>query len=326
MESVNWGIIGCGDVTEVKSGPAFYKVKDSKLIAVMRRNASKAEDYAKRHHVLLWYDNANDLLHNDDINAIYIATPPSSHLEYALKALKCNKNVYLEKPMALNSIEAQQIVDALHKSTAKLTIAHYRRQLPMFLKVKQLIDDAVIGKIRCAEITLLQPLKTNIVAYTENDWRTNKTISGGGLFHDLAPHQLDLIYYLLGDYEYAHGFAMNQSKVNDTDDVVNGIIQLYNGIQVRALWAFNIDEYSQKDELMIYGSLGNIKLSIFGNQVEINKNGQIELLTFEHPEHIQQPMIESTVNYFLGKQDNPCPAIEGLKIMELMDLLTISNG
>lgn len=323
MESINWGIIGCGDVTEIKSGPAFNKVKHSKLVAVMRRNAEKAKDYAERHKVPLWYDNADDLLNNDAINAIYIATPPSSHMEYALKALKLNKNVYLEKPMALNAKEAKQICEALKLSKAKLTVAHYRRQLPMFLKVKQLIDNGEIGTIICADIQLLQPLKTDMITVTEDNWRANKSISGGGYFHDLAPHQLDLIYYFLGDYKEAQGFAINQSKTYDADDVVNGIIELKNGIQCRGLWAFNVNDSSSKDELKIYGSLGEIKLSIFGNQIEITKNGTTELLKFEHPENIQHPMIEATVNYFLEKQDNPCSAHEGLRVMEIID--TFSN-
>ncbi|MFP4844961.1 Gfo/Idh/MocA family protein [Winogradskyella sp. PE311] len=319
MNTINWGIIGCGDVTEVKSGPAFNKVEHSRLVAVMRRNTEKAKDYAERHKVSLWYDNADDLLNNEAINAIYIATPPSSHLEYALKALKLNKNVYLEKPMALNANEAKQICQVLKSSNAKLTVAHYRRQLPMFLKVKQLIDDGEIGEIRCADIQLLQPLKTDMITVTEDNWRANKSISGGGYFHDLAPHQLDLIYYFLGDYKEAHGFAINQSKTYDADDVVNGIIELKNGIQCRGLWAFNVNNSSNKDELKIFGSLGEIKLSIFGNQIEITKNGTTELLNFKQIENIQHPMIEATVNYFLGKQDNPCSAHEGLRVMEIID-------
>ena len=189
----------------------------------------------------------------------------------------------------------------------------------MFLKVKQLIDDGEIGEVRCADIQLLQPLKTDMITVTEDNWRANKSVSGGGYFHDLAPHQLDLIYYFLGDYKAAHGFAINQSKTYDAEDVVNGIIELKNGIQCRGLWAFNVNDSSNKDELKIYGSLGEIKLSIFGNQIEITKNGNFKCLKFKHPENIQHPMIEATVNYFLGKQDNPCSAHEGLRVMEIID-------
>ncbi|MCX6333190.1 MAG: Gfo/Idh/MocA family oxidoreductase, partial [Bacteroidia bacterium] len=81
---INWGIIGCGNVTEVKSGPAFNKVNNSRLIAVMRRDAVLAEDYASRHNVPKFYTDASKLINDPEINAVYIATPPSSHAEYAL--------------------------------------------------------------------------------------------------------------------------------------------------------------------------------------------------------------------------------------------------
>lgn len=322
MKTINWGIIGCGDVTERKSGPAFNKVEYSKLIAVMRRHAEKARDYAKRHNVPYWYDNAGELINHKDINAIYIATPPSSHLEYAIKALKANKHVYLEKPMTLNAIEAVQLCDVVASCKSKLTIAHYRRQLPMFRKVKELLDSRIIGDIRCADITLLQPIGTDMITATEDNWRINKAIAGGGYFHDLAPHQLDLIHYLLGDYKNAHGFAVNQSKTYDAEDVVNGIIELENRIPCRGLWSFNVAEESRKDEMTIYGSLGEIQFSLFGNEVRYTKNDITEVYYFKHPEHIQQPMINATVNYFLDKGDNPCSAQEGLRVMEIMDKFT----
>ena len=322
MKTVNWGIIGCGDVTELKSGPAFNKVSQSKLVAVMRRDTEKAKNYAIRHNVPFWYDNVDDLLSHNDINAIYIATPPSSHLEYALKALKANKNVYLEKPMTMNAEEASQLCKAVLTSNCKLTIAHYRRQLPMFLKVKKLIDDGEIGDIRCADIQLLQPVNTDMNTVTKDNWRINKSVAGGGYFHDLAPHQLDLIHYFLGDYDDAFGYADNQSHFNEVDDVVNGIIKLKNGVQCRGLWAFNVNESSRKDELKIYGSLGEIKLSIFGNEIELTKKGKLETIKFKHPENIQHPMIEATVNYFLGKGNNPCSVEEGLRVMEIIDTFT----
>src|SRR4051812_958457 len=100
MKKINWGIIGCGDVTELKSGPAFNKVTNSSLIAVMRRNAAKAKDYALRHNVPKWHNDANKLINDLEVNAIYIATPPSSHEAYALAAINAGKPVYVEKPMA----------------------------------------------------------------------------------------------------------------------------------------------------------------------------------------------------------------------------------
>src|SRR5678815_5720643 len=93
--TVNWGIIGCGDVCEVKSGPAFNKVPNSRLVAVMRRDMSKAQDYAHRHNVPKAYNDASALINDPGINAIYIATPPSSHEEFTIQSLRAGKPIYL---------------------------------------------------------------------------------------------------------------------------------------------------------------------------------------------------------------------------------------
>ena len=109
MQKINWGIIGCGDVTEIKSGPAFNKVPNSSLVAVMRRDAAKAADYAERHEIANWYNDAAKLINDPKVNAIYIATPPDSHEAYALAAMNAGKPVYVEKPMALNYAAAKNM-------------------------------------------------------------------------------------------------------------------------------------------------------------------------------------------------------------------------
>src|SRR5678815_1805352 len=192
--TVNWGIIGCGDVTEVKSGPAFNKVPNSKLVAVMRRNAEKARDYAQRHDVEKWYDDADDLINDPEVNAIYVATPPLNHEEFAVKAMKAGKPVYLEKPMAVDAIASQRIEHVALETGAKISIAHYRRQQPLFLAIKKLLQEKAIGDVRLVNLNLLQPHQSDMITKTETNWRIDPSVSGGGLFYDLAPHQLDLMY------------------------------------------------------------------------------------------------------------------------------------
>jgi predicted dehydrogenase len=207
--TINWGIIGCGDVTEVKSGPAFNKVPDSKLVAVMRRNEEKAKDYAQRHGVGKWYNNADDLINDREVNAIYIATPPLNHEEYAIKAMQAGKPVYVEKPMALNAAAAEQIEKVAKQTGVKITVAHYRRQQPVFLKVKELIEQKVIGDVRFVDLKMLQPHQSEIITKTETNWRIDPSVSGGGLFYDLAPHQLDLMMYFFGTPKKISGVALN---------------------------------------------------------------------------------------------------------------------
>ena len=107
---VRWGIIGCGDVTEVKSGPGFQKAKNSSLVAVMRRNTDLARDYASRHQVPKWYANADDLINDDKFDIVYIATPPAFHKDYTLKVSLAKKYVYVEKPMAVDFAECQEMI------------------------------------------------------------------------------------------------------------------------------------------------------------------------------------------------------------------------
>lgn len=317
-DKIVWGIIGCGDVAEVKSGPAFQKCENSKLLAVMRRDSNLAQDFAQRHNVPLWYDDANTLLANPDINAVYIATPPSTHLEYSLKAIAAGKNVYLEKPMVLSNDEAKKLEDAVNKSEVKLVVAHYRRFLPMYVKVKELLELNTIGKVNYVDITFLQPFDFNSKA----TWRLNANVSGGGYFHDIAPHQIDLMYHFFGDYTLAKGIAVNQSKIHDVVDMVNGIISFKNNIQFRGIWSFAIPKDLQQDKCTIYGEDGTLEFSFYEEELKFKKANKSKVFNFKNPVNIQQPLIQETVNYFLGKRSNPCPVKDGTLVTTIMEAFT----
>lgn len=319
METVKWGIIGCGDVAEVKSGPAFQTTTNSELVGVMRRNGEKAKDFAKRHGVPIWTDKAEELLKNDEINAIYVATPPSTHLAYAKAALAAGKDVYLEKPMALSSQEAKEIVSAVNNSDNKLSVAHYRRKLPAFEKVKALLDENAIGTVLFADIQILQPRNSDIVANSEENWRLNPSVSGGGYFYDLAPHQIDLMYHYFGAFDKVDGYATGQK--NKVEDTVNGIIQFKNGVQFRGVWNFTSADTYKKEECVIYGTKGSVHFSFYGDKVILDNEKGENVFKFENPKHIQQPMIQAVVSYFLGNTENPCSAKEGFTIMKAMEKL-----
>ncbi len=322
MNEIKWGIIGCGDVTEVKSGPAFNKVPNSSLVAVMRRDAVKAADYARRHGVPKWYSDATELINAPEVNAIYIATPPLQHEAYTIEALAAGKPVYVEKPMALNAAAAQRMVTAANNYGVKLSVAHYRREQPLFLKVKSLIDKQVIGDIRFIDLRMLQPQKSKVIAKTAYNWRMDPNIGGGGLFHDLAPHQLDLMLYFFGEINSFSGIALNQSKQQPVDDLVTGRILFENGVVFNGTWCFTVAEGQQMDVCDIYGSKGKISFPMFGHQVKLTRNGVEEQFDFLPLAHVEQPMIEKVVAYFLNKSKNPCSGEEALKTMELLDGFT----
>lgn len=324
MSKINWGMIGCGDVTEVKSGPAFNKVPNSSLVAVMRRNAAKAADYAKRHGVPKWYSKAVDLINNPEINAVYIATPPSSHLEYAISALKAGKFVYVEKPMTTGLSSANKMLNAVKETNGKLVIAHYRRAQPQFKKLKELIDQKTIGETKFIRLKFYRKnIKAEQLEISKYAWRVNAAIAGGGLFYDIAPHQLDLMYYYFGEIEEANGFSVNRNKLYSVADYVSGQILFKNKILFSGIWCFDIGENEQEDHCEIIGERGRIEFSFFDRQeIKIIINNKTEMIQFEKLLHAQQPIIEKVVNYFLGKGTNPCPVEDGVKVMEIMEKFT----
>lgn len=321
MQTINWGIIGCGDVTEVKSGPAFNKVPHSKLVAVMRRDAAKAADYASRHQVGKWYSDADQLINDPEINAIYIATPPDSHEAYAIAAINAGKPVYVEKPMTTGYAAAQRINAAAKQKNIKLSVAHYRREQPFFKKIKQLLHDKAIGDTRLVRLELYKPpLTTKELSENHYSWRVDPAVAGGGLFHDLAPHQLDLMYYFFGAPEKITGIAMNQAGLYTADDLVASNIIFKNGVAFSGSWCFNAA--ATTDNCEIIGSKGSIYFSIFGgNTITVIANGVKEIFSFDTLQHVQQPMIEKVVQYFLGQSPNPCSGEEGAAIMEMIDTI-----
>ncbi|RQO66053.1 oxidoreductase [Pedobacter sp. KBW06] len=322
MQEIKWGMIGCGDVTEVKSGPAFNKVPNSSLVAVMRRDAAKAEDYAFRHGVPKWYADVEELINDPEVNAVYIATPPAQHEAYCQLALAAGKPVYVEKPMTLNAESGLRMEEASMLYNTKLTVAHYRRAQPMFLKIKALLEVGVIGDVRFASLQMLQPQQSDLIANVESNWRLDPAISGGGLFHDLAPHQLDLMVYFFGEFDQSAGFSLNQSGRAKVDDLVTGQILFKNGVVFTGTWCFSVSEQDKKDVCEIIGSNGRISFPVFGNKVTLSKEGKTEVFAFEALEHVQQPMIEKVTAYFLDQAENPCSAEQAILSMRLMDSFT----
>lgn len=307
-QTINWGIIGVGDVCEVKSAPAMNLIPNSKLVAVMRRNGEKARDYAERHGVPKWYDDGQELIDDQDVNAIYIATPPGSHAEYTIKAAQAGKPVYVEKPMARSYEECKTMLMACKEAPVPLFVAYYRRTLPHFLKVKELIDDGIIGEVRMVNIDLVKPVEPDIVALQENNWRVDPEISGGGYFYDLASHQLDFLDYALGPIKSAKGYATNQAKMYKAEDIVTAVFHFENSILGTGSWCFTASEASNRDVTTIVGSKGQLSYASFGSpEVTLELAGKDkEVFSFELPVHIQQPLIQTVVDDLLGK--GHCPS------------------
>jgi len=299
MQTIRWGIIGCGDVTEVKSGPGFQKANQSSLVAVMRRNGTLAKDYAARHGVSRWYDDAAKLIHDPEVDAVYIATPPSSHKQYTLMSAEAGKPVYVEKPMALNFVECQEMVAACRVAGVPLFVAYYRRALPRFLKVKELVDSGAIGEVRFVNVTLYQPAAPEDLNPTALPWRVVPELSGGGRFVDLASHTLDFLDYVFGPIVSVHGHASNQAGRYPAEDIVTGTFRFKSGVHGVGSWCFTAAD--KCDLIKIVGSGGDISFSTFdARPIILTTPAGVSEFAFGYPEHIEQPLIQTVVNELNG--------------------------
>lgn len=302
LDKVRWGIIGCGDVTEVKSGPAFQKINNSELVAVMRRTGELAKDYAERHHVPKWYDNADALINDPDVDAIYIATPPGAHMEYTIKAAKAGKPVYVEKPMARNYAECEDMIAACEKAGVPLFVAYYRRAQPRFLKIKELLENGAIGEVRFVSTTQYR----KDTEAQQLSWRIQPELAGGGLFFDLASHTLDLFDFLLGPIKSVQGFASNQAGYYSAEDIVSGTYIFESGIHGVGNWCFTAFENVDINEIV--GSKGKITFSTFGVEpIRLTTEQGTEEWSFEPPQHVHQPLVE-TIVADLTNGEGKCPS------------------
>jgi predicted dehydrogenase len=316
-QPLRWGIIGCGNVTEVKSGPAYKITEGFQLAGVMRRNIEKAKDYAQRHKIPFYTNNAAEIIDNPKIDAVYIATPPDTHKQYALQVAKAGKPCCIEKPMATSYADGLKIYKAFKINDLPLFIAYYRRSLPRFLKVKEWLDNGYIGKVR--HIRWYKSRSASELDLSgEYNWRTDAKIAAGGYFDDLASHGLDLFTFLLGDIENAAGFATNQQGLYTAYDAITGSWLHKSGVTGEGSWIFGV--HKRQDKVEIFGAKGEIRFSVLGEfPIELSSERKNESLFIEHPKHLHQYHVVNMKNHLSGKSQHPSTGATGLHTSWVMD-------
>ncbi|HEX2394733.1 MAG TPA: Gfo/Idh/MocA family oxidoreductase, partial [Bacteroidales bacterium] len=304
MHQINWGIIGCGNVTELKSGPAFNKIPGSRVVGVMRRDGVKAADYARRHNVDFWYTDADELIGNPEINAVYIATPPASHTDYAIRVLKSGKPVYVEKPMAASYADCIKMKEASDTAGLPLFVAYYRRFLPYFIKIKEILSCKLLGKLLYGKIDFHIAPRTEDLNPETLPWRVIPEIAGAGYFYDLACHQLDLLDWYFGKPVNAEGSAYNRRGLYQAEDLVLAHINYDSGVPVSAQWCFAAGNNEHRDTISIFGEKGSLEFSTFDfTPIKLSTSDCIEEFRPDNPENIQYWFIKNMVEDLQGSDN-----------------------
>jgi predicted dehydrogenase len=316
VDRVRWGVIGVGDVTERKSGPGFQQAERSDLVAVMRRNGDLAADYARRHHVPRWYDDADELINDSEVDAVYVATPPDSHRDYVLRVAQAGKPVYVEKPMARTALECEDMISACENAGVSLYVAYYRRAMPRFATVKDLLDDGRIGELRSVSIHNEQPGQLDEVGRA--GWRVDPEISGGGHFVDLGSHILDLLDWLLGPVTNVTGVATNRGGRYGAEDLVTGVFSFGSGVDGVGVW--NYDSFQHRDQIEIIGTEGALRFPCFSDEPLrlLTAHGE-ERIEAPYPETVQLPLIQTVVNALTGHGESPSTGYSAVRTARVID-------
>ena len=330
-KNLKWGMIGVGNVTEKKSAPALSKIPGSRLVAVGNRTPERAKAYAEQHGITSWHRDPVDVIRNPNVEIIYIATPPGSHMEYALAAIREGKPVYIEKPMALTWEECQLINEAAAKQGVSVYVAYYRRALEYFRKVKELIESGQLGKLLFVNVKQHFPARPQDHNRQEPPWHVIPEISGGGYFHDVGCHALDILFYFFGDPLEVAGFAANKGGLYEPEDTLGVIMRLPGNLLVTGSWNFITPDSFRRDQVEVVGETGKVKFSIFSfAPITLVKEDSHESFDIVQPEHIQMPLIRTIVEELKGT--GRCPstgetaAVTSRAMDQILDNFSLAAG
>ena len=319
-KEIRWGFIGCGEVTEKKSGPAFSLVPGSSVVAVMSRDVEHARSYAERHHIPRWYTDAQALLDDPEVNAVYIATPPSSHVTYAIMAMKSGKPVYVEKPLAATYDECIRVNRVSRETGVPCFVAYYRRYLPYFQKVKEIVESGQIGKVVGVQIRFAVPPRDLDYNRKQLPWRVQRDIAGGGYFYDLAPHQLDLLQEIFGPITRVSGFCTNRAGLYESEDTVSASFQFLDGLPGSGTRCFCAHDSARTDRIQIIGDSGQICFSVFTYEpIHLHTEEGVQELVIPNPPHVQMPLIQQVVEHLQNKTVCRLDSVSATSVNWVMD-------
>jgi predicted dehydrogenase len=302
---LRWGLIGCGDISRKRVAPALRLIPECELIAVSRARVDLAEAFANEFGAKRWYGDWRELIADDEIDAVYIATPVYLHAEQTVAAAEAGKSVLCEKPMAMNAGECKQMIAVCEFEDVALGVAYYRRFYPAIRRVKEIIVSGEIGKPVIAQINAFE--RFNPAPGEDRYWLLERSKSGGGPMMDFGCHRLEILLNLFGPIERTTaviGRALFDREVEDTC-----IASFEFGSGAQASLAVTHAAFESRDTLDIYCSAGSI------HTTSLNR-GDIRIVTAagerieSHSPHanLHQPLIEDFTRALLDGRE---PEVSG---------------
>lgn len=279
MKKIQWGIIYSKDASEEKHLQEFGMVDYSTVVAVTDGDAQ-------------------ELINNNNVNAVYIATPPSSHTAYAIMAMKAGKPVLVNAPLAATYEDCARMIRVSQQTGVPCLTAYYQRYLPYFEKVKHIIDSGVLGVPLSVSVRLAIPYHNDDDNLNDNN------------FYRYASHQFDMLQYLFGVITDAKGYAENRLCLYDDEDSVTTCFRFEDGLVGSGSWCFACDDSAVADRIDINGDKGSVYFSAFNYKpIHLNTPNGIEEFDFPFPEHVQLPCIEAVIKHLQGERIYDCDCV-----------------
>jgi len=319
--SFRWGLIGYGDLAEKRVAVALQQ--SGELRAVWGRNPARTADFATRHGIGLACKTLNELL-SEELDAVYVCTPPASHADYAVAAAERGRHVLVEKPMASTVEDCERMIQAAEGASVRLGVAYYRRAFPKMIRIRELIREGVLGT----------PVWVNIASHSwfspaEDDpkhWRVEKTASGGaGALADIGVHRLDLLEYWLPGSTLVSAQFSNLVHNFEVEDGSALLLKLPNGAPVQAYFSWNSKTWI--DRLEIAGSEGKIIAEpLDGPNLTVIRGRDREELSLPPPENAHLPLIEEFVSACRDGRPPLCDGATGMRTTSLLRQAILAAG
>ncbi|MGA7236271.1 MAG: Gfo/Idh/MocA family oxidoreductase [Bryobacteraceae bacterium] len=295
---VKWVVAGVGDIARKRVIPAILEHPESELYGVVTRDARKAEAYPGVHA----WTALDDALHDDAVNAVYIATPVALHAPYAIAALRAGKHVLCEKPMAMNYGEAQAMTAVAAEARTLLGVAYYRRLYPKLLRLRELLRDGAIGKPVLAEAHCHNWLDTG-----DRGWLLDPALAGGGPLYDVACHRIDVFNFLFGAPAKVAALLSNAVHEVAVEDSATVSIDYADGVRgiVDVRWNSRI----VRDEFRVICTEGEIDLtSLNGPQLRVRTLGGERIEELPPHANLHYPLVANFVCAISGSAALTCTA------------------
>ena len=328
MRTIRWGMIGCGQVAEGKSGPALYRAANSQLAAVADHDPGRAREFAARHGIARWHQDADAIIDASDLDAVYVATPTSSHHEYVLRCAAARKPVLVEKPMAMSVAQCRDMIAACGNARVPLWVAYYRRALPRFVRLRELVHTGAIGEVRMVVVRHFQQIPpADEIGGAFWGWRLDPARSGGGIFFEAVGHTLDILDFVLGPIEAMHALAGNQGRAYAGEDVVTASYRFASGAYMSGAWCFTADFDDEYNEII--GTKGRIRFSTFpplrrggGSKpvpMVLTRGDEVETIATDDPPFVHQPLVQTIVDELNGQGRCPSAPESALRTAQVIE-------